>query len=171
MIYLNEKEKGEPFFCVYILYVEKFEFPLASGSVMKGCMIMKRNLTKEVQKMPKSDAMLKCLWKRAGYHFMDAIPLNNDKISKGIYVPLEMMSADTDKLLRGMLQHELLSVAAIADQDYPEFLVMTTGVIVLYQTESQLKIIKKGSNPVLIDEASVVPVIRITGDRKELFTA
>ena len=124
---------------------------------------MKRNLTSEIQKLNKSDAMIKSLYKRAG-HFVDAISLNNDEISKGIYVPLELMSADTDLMLRAMLQHGLLSVAAIADSDCPD------GVIVLYQTASQLKIIKKGSNPVLIDEASIVPVIQITGARRALFT-
>lgn len=126
---------------------------------------MKRNLSKELQQMQKTESMLKCLWKRAGYRFTESILLNNDKISKGIYVPLEMMSTDTDTLLRCMLQNNLMSVAAIADRDCPD------GVIVLYQTESQLKIIKKSSNPVLIDEASVVPVICITGARRALFTA
>ena len=120
---------------------------------------MKRNLTREIQKLNKSDAMIKSLYKRAGYHFVDAIP---DEISNGIYIPFEMMSADTDLMLRAMLQHGLLSVAAIADSDCPD------GAIVLYQTISQLKIIKKNSNPVLIDEASVVPVICITGARKAL---
>jgi hypothetical protein len=123
---------------------------------------MKRNLTKEIQKLDKSDSMIKALYRRAGYHFVDAIPMSNDKISKGIYVPIEFMSADTDKLLRAMLQHELLSVAAIADSDCPD------GAIVLYQTESQINFIKKSSNPVLIDDASIVPVICITGARKAL---
>ena len=125
---------------------------------------MKRNLTREIQKMTKSESMIKCLWKRAGYHFVDVSTLNNDEISKGIYIPVEMATADTDILLRAMLQHGLLSVAALADADSD----CPDGVIALYQTKSQLKIINKNSNPVLIDESPVVPVICIAGARRAL---